>query len=267
MHTLSNRARRSLLSAALAIACLVALQPTPSLADPIPAGEIRMDALRNHFSVPGGGYAGEFVVNASRLTFKPAGLGRNGVDSNHFISFCVETTEFIQLNRWYDAELNTESRNTNRQVQEETAFLYYHFVKGDLEGYKYFDDASASGAEKAASVRALQEVIWYFQDPAGFVARYGANAFGIGGYFKGTAMHKVLARSWYANLATWLDGSGGELGKVRIINIWEGGNARQDTLVMIPLPAPVWMGSLGLFAVIGGCGFRRRYETRRSNSL
>ncbi len=264
--TRSIRPRRPSVSSFIAAAIILGCTTT-ALANPIPVGQIRMDGLRNHFSVPGGGYAGEFIVNASRLTFTPEGLGRNGVDSNHFISFCVETTELIQLNKWYDAELNTESRNTNREVQQETAFLYYHFVKGDLAGYKYFDDASASGAEKAASVRALQEVIWYFQDPAGFVARYGANAFGTGGYFKGTALHKVLARSWYSNLSTWLDGSGSELAKVRIINIWDGGNARQDTLVMIPLPVPVWMGSLGLFAVIGGCRCRRRAAKRTPNSL
>ncbi len=137
--------------------------------------------------MPGGGHAGEFLVNASQLSFTPVGLGRNGVDSTHFVSFCVETTEDIRLNRWYDAELNTESRNTIRKVLAETAYLYSHFIKGDVGGYRYFDDNTASGSQKAGSVRALQEVIWYFQDPAGFEVRYGSNAFASEGYFAGSA--------------------------------------------------------------------------------
>lgn len=237
---------------------------TPAHADPIPAGQIRMDGLRNYFSVPGGGYAGEFIVKASRLNFTPVGLGRNGVDSSHFVSFCVETTEDIRLNRWYDAELNTESRNTNRAVQAETAYLYSHFIRGDLEGYRYFDDNTASGSQKAGSVRALQELIWYFQDPAGFTARYGSDAFGSGGYFTGSGFVKSLARGWYSSLAGWIQDSGPELNNVRIINIWEGGNARQDTLVMIPLPAPLWLGGCGLCAagvIVLGSRTRRSPES------
>lgn len=227
-------------------------------AEPVPAGQVRLDALRNHFSVPGGGYAGELIVNASQLSFTPIGLGATGLDSNHFVSFCVETTETLQLKTWYDADLNTESRNTYQTVRAETAYLYSHFVKGDLANYRYFNDPTAGDNEKAASARALQEVIWYYQDPAGFAARYGTNAFDAGGYFKGSAIHKVLARSWYAGLAGWIQDSGPELSNVCILNVWEGGNARQDMLVMIPLPAPVWLGAAGL--AVTGLGVLR---TRR----
>ncbi len=247
------------------VACIlaVALGGGRASADPIPVGQIRMDGLRNRFAVPGGAYAGEFIVNAGELTFTPAGLGRNGVDSAHFVSFCVETTEFLQLHTWYDAELNTESRNTNRAVQSETAYLYSRFVRGDLAGYRYFDDVSASDEEKAASARALQEVIWYYQDPVGFAARYGEDAFAAGGYFRGAAMHKVLARHWHSNLAAWIQDSGPGMGKVRIINLWDAGNARQDTLVMIPLPAPALLGAAGLgFVALGSARSRRRIKAR-----
>lgn len=243
----------------IAAAALLGAVATVVHADPVPVGQIRMDGLRNHFAVPGGGYAGEFLVNASQLNFTPMGLGRNGADASHFVSFCVETTEYLQLKTWYDADLNTESRNTYRTVQAETAYLYSHFIRGDLDGYKYFDDASASDTEKAASARALQEVIWFYQDPAGFAARYGGDAFSSSGYFKGTALHKVLARSWYSSMAAWIQDSGPELSNVRILNLWESGNARQDTLVMIPLPAPIWLGGSGLFLVgLAGAVARRR---------
>lgn len=216
-------------------------------ADPIPVGEIRMDGLRSRFNVVGGGaVAGEFVVNASRLSFTPQGLGKYGAAPDQFISFCVETTEFIQLNRWYNADLNTKSRYTNQDLRSETAFLYTQFTTGDLSDYKYFD-SGASDAAKVASTRALQELIWYFQDPAGFAARYGTNAFQAGGYFMGTGPHKALARAWYQEVNDALDGNQWSgIGKVRIINIWDNALGRQDTLTMIPLPAPVWLASVGL---------------------
>ncbi|GEM_PF-1866300 len=243
----------------IAATLLVSGVTTVAHAAPIPAGQVRLDALRNHFAVPGGGYAGELVVNASQLNFTPVGLGATGLDSSHFISFCVETTETLQLKTWYDADLNTESRNTYQPVRAETAYLYSHFIKGDLENYRYFDDALATDTEKAASARALQEVIWYYQDPTGFAARYGADAFDSGGYFKGGAIHKVLARSWYASMAGWIQDSGPELSNVRILNVWEGANARQDMLVMIPLPAPLWLGSAGLTIMgLGGAAASRR---------
>lgn len=231
-------------TAALVAAC--ALTPVAH-ADPIPVGEIRMDGLRSRFNVVGGGaVAGEFVVNASRLSFTPQGLGKYGAAPDQFISFCVETTEFIQLNRWYTAELNTQSRATNQPLQSETAFLYTQFTQGTLSDYKYFD-SGAGDAAKVASARALQELIWYYQDPSGFAARYGANAFDIGGYFLGSGAHKALARQWRGEVNAALDGNlWSGIGKVRIINIWDNALGRQDTLTMIPLPAPVWLASVGL---------------------
>ncbi len=228
----------------LVFACALA---APALADPIPAGEIRMDGLRSRFNVVGGGaVAGEFVVNASRLNFTPQGLGRYGAAPDQFISFCVETTEYIQLNRWYTAELNTQSRATNQPLRSETAFLYTQFTQGTLSDYKYFD-SGAGDAAKVASARALQEMIWYYQDPSGFAARYGANAFGTGGYFLGSGAHKVLARQWYQEVNDALDGNQWSgIGKVRILNIWDGSLGRQDTLTLIPLPAPIWLGGVGL---------------------
>lgn len=216
-------------------------------ADPIPVGEIRMDGLRSRFNVVGGGaVAGEFVVNASRLSFTPQGLGKYGAAPDQFISFCVETTEFIQLNRWYTAELNTQSRATNQPLQSETAFLYTQFTQGTLSDYRYFD-SGAGDAAKVASARALQELIWYYQDPSGFAARYGANAFDTGGYFRGSGWHKELARQWRGEVDAALDGNQWSgIGKVRIINIWDNALGRQDTLTMIPLPAPVWLASVGL---------------------
>lgn len=216
-------------------------------ADPIPVGEIRMDGLRSRFNVVGGGaVAGEFVVNASRLSFTPQGLGKYGAAPDQFISFCVETTEFIQLNRWYSAELNTRSRATNQVLTSEIAYLYTKFTEGTLDGYKYFD-SNASDSAKVASARALQEIIWYFQDPTGFAARYGTGAFDSGGYFLGSGAHKALARAWYDDVNAAIDGNlWTGIGKVRITNIWENSLGRQDTLTMIPLPAPVWLASVGL---------------------
>lgn len=245
------------LGAVLSACVLLGTIAASAHGDPIPAGQIKMDALRSRFSVAGGGVAGEFVVNASQLNFTPVGLGRNGAGSNQFISFCVETTESLQLNTWYGAELNTETRNTNRPLRIETAYLYSQFVKGTLSEYRYFD-SDASDAAKTASARALQEVIWYYQDPDGFAARYGANAFDAGGYFTGSSAYKALARNWYMEIPQGIAMGGNDLSKVRIINVWDAaGGARQDTIAMIPLPAPLWLATTGL-SLAGFVVVRRR---------
>lgn len=238
-------------STRLVTAVLLLGAASPASADPIPVGQVRIDALRSQFTIPGGGNyrAGEFVVNASQLSFSPSGTGKYGAAAHQYVSFCVELTELIQLNKWYKAELNTESRSgngTTRPLQSETAYLYTQFINGTLDGYAHFD-SNASASDKVASARALQELIWYFQDRTNFEARYGANAFDIGGYFLGSGAHKLLARQWYEEVNAAIDGdqwSG--IGKVRIINIWENALGRQDTLTMIPLPAPVWLAGVGL---------------------
>lgn len=64
---------------------------------------------------------------------------------------------------------------------------------------------------------------------------------------------------WAVGGATGSDVS--EIAKVRVMNDWDNphftGN-RQDLLVMIPLPAPLWMGGIGLCGVVGGLMYGRR---------
>lgn len=235
----------SLVAAASVAICAAAA--VDAIATPIDVGSARLDRRQNHGPTNGG----EFVWQASGvgfgLTFSPVGLGAHGVAANEFISFCVETGESVSVPGTYDADLNTESVFTGVALHEKTAWLYERFIKGTLAGYDY------AGAGRSDSGAALQAAIWSFQ----------------GQTYSGTALSptQVALRDAFIAAADTAAPTG--IGNVRILNIWkfEGAriwdNKRQDMLVMIPLPAPVWMAGIGLCGVVGFC-IRRRSARRDS---
>lgn len=229
---------RSIYIAAAAL-LLPTLATTQAHADPVYVGQMRFDSL-----LAGDGNGGEFAWTNLSLNFTPQGQGdaTRGLGSSQFITFCVEKTEHIGYGQTAKAFLNTRSENTGVDLKAETAFLYTQFIKGTLSGYTYNANASATS---------LQLAIWYLQE----------QITSIGG--------DTQAQTWL-DLADYevhnASGSWGDtIGSVRILNTWTGvsngapsGTALQDQLVMIPLPAPVWMAGLGLFGVIGGSVYRRR---------
>lgn len=229
---------RSLCAAAMALTALTAA--TQVLAGPVYAGKMRFDSL-----LAGNGTGGEFAWTNVSLNFTPAGQGdaSRGLGASQFITFCVEKNEHVGYGQTAHAFLNTESVHTGVPLKAQTAFLYTQFVQGSLSGYTYNANASATS---------LQLAIWFLQEQ---IASLGGD---------------VQAQAWVdladdeVNLVdggTW----GDTIGNVRIANLWSGmsggnpsGTALQDQLVMIPLPAPIWLGGLGLIGVIGGSAYRRR---------
>jgi hypothetical protein len=71
-------------------------------------------------------------------------------------TFCVENGNPEETLDFY----NTFRVNAYETASDGAAYLYYHFVKGDLAGYDY-------GAGRAASADALQAAIWAFQGQNG----------------------------------------------------------------------------------------------------
>lgn len=224
-----------------AVAALVpALTATQTFAGPAYAGKMRFDSI-----LAGNSSAGEFAWTNVSLTFTPEGQGdaSRGLGPSQFITFCVEKHEHISYGQTAHAFINTESVNTGIPLKAETAFLYTQFIKGTLAGYTYNDDDSALS---------LQRAIWCLQEQIASVDG------------------DTQAQAWMdlannevnlVNGGTW----GDTIGNVRILNTWtsvSGGNpagsALQDQLVMIPLPAPVWMAGLGMLGVVGGSAYRRR---------
>lgn len=239
---------RSICIAALALA-LPAIASTQAHADGVYVGQMRFDGL-----LAGDGTGGEFAWTNQTLTFTPQGQGdaSRGLGASQFITFCVEVPEHISPGQSAHAFLNTRSENTYVDLRAETAFLYTQFIKGALPSYTYNDNAAATS---------LQKAIWVLQ---GQIASVGGD---------------TQAQAWLdladdevhlANGGTW----GDTIGNVRILNIWSGldsngagTGALQDQLVMIPLPAPVWMAGLGLVGVIGGSIYRRRSSRSLGEAL
>lgn len=127
------------------------------------------------------------------------------------------------------------------------ALLYTAFINGSLPGRLASFDGSIFTYEHSASGHALQEAIWHIEEEIGPVAGLAASlvamadaAVGFGG-------------EWF----------GMGLGAVRVMNMADaGGHTYQDLLVleptMIPLPAPVFTGAVGLAGVIALTLRRRR---------
>lgn len=234
----------------LAALCVAAGQ---SMAAPTFGGTMRYVGQQFNGPLTGGEFVWDSTGSSFGLNFAPEGLGSHGVAADHFISFCVQTKEFIGSGT-YEVDLNTESVILGgTPLANETAWLYERFIKGTLAGYDY-SDSSALGRDGSGA--ALQAAIWDFQGQS-----YDASGLGAG------AGSMLELRDYFKTLATTAAPTG--IGHVRILNVWVlGGNrstladAKQDMLVMIPLPAPVWMAGVGLFGVVGGTIYRRRFSGR-----
>ena len=196
----------------------------------------------------GPGLGGPFEVSYDGPGDHP-GAGNFGVASDdHFITFCMEYREYIEEGGTYDVQISdrTKGRYGEDPLDTRTAFLYTSFVEGTL------DDAFADWAGDSdftfdyldpTSGEAMQEAIWTIEGDSGFAAmtpEFSADliAFADDAVAEGGA--------WY----------GMGIGRVRVLNLTENGESRQDMLTFVPLPAPVLLGVIGLgFGTLAG---RRR---------
>lgn len=205
-----------------------------------------------------GGNGGPFEVTPIGFSTAPAGLGKHGAAAGNFLTFCVETDEFLGEGGEYYIQFSDEARAGGSggpdpdPLDDKTRYLYAHFIKGTI-GAQLATWAGNGGLGGTftygtfASGDDLQRAIWFIEQESG-----GAN-------------------NYLAQLAAWAianpllsDHSG--MNNVKVMNMWANadftGN-RQDLLVMIPLPAPVWMAGIGLCGVVGFC-IRRRSVRRDS---
>jgi hypothetical protein len=175
------------------------------------------------------GIGGEFTANPTGV----AGL-TNGVT---FQTFCVEYNENIYLDQSYSVVVNTKAMNggvlpagKGDPLDIKTAFLYDAFLDGGLATYGY---NYTPGAGREASAGALQDVIWYIEDeqPKNWAV--------------GSLQDKLYTAAMNCN---WTD-----IGNVRIMNLTQDGQLRQDQLVrinIVPAPGAMLLGSIGV-AFIG----------------
>jgi hypothetical protein len=112
-------------------------------------------------------------------------------------------------------------------LDDRTAYLYTKFATGTLAGYNY-----TAGSGRAASAADLQNAIWYIEQEGG-------------------------VNNGFVTLANTAVASGGEwygkgIGDVRVLNLFETTvrTERQDQLYLVPAPAAIGLGVLGL-ALVG----------------
>jgi len=171
------------------------------------------------------------------------GLGQNGAQAGTYLSFCVEFNEPIGQ-RTYNAVQNTASINGGvgggnpDPLDARTAFLFTAFLKGNLATKLADAGLEAFTYGDAASGIALQDAIWVIEEEidAGDVTSQLATDI------------LALADTAVASGGEWF---GKGIGSVRVLNMTDtkDGSAKQDQLILIPLPMTAMLGLVGLIGV------------------
>ena len=215
-------------------------------------GQIYWDRLGGYYS----GNGGEFTLRSDGgpgllLSNGAYGATTSGLGGwgESFQTFCLEGGEYVYSGQSLDIVVNTTFINEatgavtgpgshailgsmayGDNLDARTAYLYTEFATGTLAGYDY------TLAGRATSADALQRAIWYIEGEAG----------GVNNTFAALALDAVTVGG---STDEWV---GMGIGDVRILNTWVPGHvgdlnyARQDMLYLVPVPAAVLLGMLGL---------------------
>lgn len=232
---------------------------TPLMADPIKLKLYYEDVTGHKVSDYRSGAGGEFVVELGTgwtydVLFLYDEATKNEASYNDsFQTFCVESETYLaESGHEYTAVLNTYAElgdggsvNGEDELSQGAAYLYYQFAKGQLTGYEY-----TPGSTRAADAKELQKAIWALEDETGFSYSYSAGGSGNEFYdLAYLAFGGVESDLYVDNLQT--DGS--LLYPVMVMNL-TGSPESQDQLVLIPVPAAMLLGLLGL----GAAGIKLR---------
>ena len=220
------------------------------LAGPVLAGpkvKIHYDAPTDPYRVGGGG---EFTAEVTTgwtydvLALYAADTKNEAGYGDSFQTFCLETGEGLHDSGFeYDVILNDNAIYGGEEVPGGlgydpisigTAYLYYEFAKGTLTGYEY-DETKMTGSSYDREIDAgdLQEAIWYLEDE--ITTAPSGNEF------------YTAALTEFTNLAGAQADNAGHVDQypVMAMNLY-GSVTDQDMMVLVPIPAAVLLGILGL---------------------
>jgi len=180
----------------------------------------------------GSARGGEFIVNVNAPAYDVV-TGKYYYLPGQFRTFCVEKTEYLEFNRWYDIQLNKDALynsvpNNGDPLDGRTAYLFCKYWKGNI-----VIDTNEKGA-------AFQNVIWYLEGE--ITDKYDS--------FESNGQVKNHIDEYLAMVASVSPDR--PIGNARVINMWADGYygeynyRKQDLLVCIPAPAAALLGALGL---------------------
>lgn len=174
-----------------------------------------------------------------------ADLGADG--SYEFVTFCAETQETFSYGTKYEYNVSTSIMNRGGSgplsLQSATGYaIAYIFTTFANQGEAGIQALSGINGFTASEYRELvQRTIWN--------KLYGGNT---NGTFTQTRINQLFS----AASGVWSD-----LGNVRVMNVWDDADtetgARQDMLMIIPLPSTAGLAGMGLFGMVAA-GRRRR---------
>jgi hypothetical protein len=230
---------------AIIMLAAMVLLAVPAFAD-VAAGLVDVTRVTGYYS----GNGGEFTLDNSAFldtsAYSTATKNKAGPPFS-FQTFCIETNEYIMppytarvvisdtaVNEstglvglpgsGSHAVLGSKPKGDN--LSPLTAYLYTKFAQGTLSNYIW-----TPGVGRSTSAAALQNAIWYIEEEPGILLASGQ------------------ATTWYneAVTANWTG-----IGGVRVLNLYDPdtGVRAQDQLYLVPAPAAIGLGLIGL-ALVG----------------
>jgi hypothetical protein len=207
------------------------------------ADTVTVNRVAGYYSGNGGEFTlyPSFPVPSDYVPLITSGIGAGGPN---FQTFCVETTEFVNIPSGnYEVVFNNGAVYGNGggngsydPLSVGTAWLYYQFQLGTLSGYDY----TASG--RATSAGALQQAIWFLEGETG----------GVNNDFV-TLASNHFGSFTDANADNFQNGQ--RTIPVMVLNLWDvgyvnvAGHQHQDQLVCVPEPGILILLGLAMSAI------------------